>query len=510
MTATPDRDYLVAFEAEASAFRSGLIRCGFTDDGTSLRGDVTWHDEQNVPQSVQIEIQLNALFPFAAPDVRLVDSDPDFTPTFHIERDGKLCLWTNNVAVDGAAWRDVGQFLEKVSGWCSQTAARWPDDDDADLERYLEYNTDCFVLYDDSQLQPGPYYRTANEGRGVVKVGGALSWRPDPGRIGRNRARRKEKDLLAVVEVGLIERPIRSWQDLQDAANEDLAACRELAVAGGLRYVLVRYQRGARQAAMVLSVAAVQEGLPVLMACESADQSEATRTLRSGVAASTYADSKVAVVGCGAVGSHIADLLFRSGVRKLTLIDPETLRPGNIIRHTANNDSVGVSKTNAVKARLAETGLDVSEVVTKGDRMADLRHARDLALTHDLVVDATADARTTALVRWAAESTGTTAISACVQRDGGIARVDRFPLRGDEQHLAPVPADSDLDSAQFEQGCGSPVSTTPPLAVVKTACLASQVALDELGGAPTLPATMLEVVSVQSDAPFTSITAMTS
>lgn len=501
---------LEAFEAEASAFRIALLRRGFADDGTSLRGVVVWRDDQQAPHSTHVEIQLSDRFPFAAPDVRLVGSNPEVTPTFHIERDGKLCLWGNDVAVDGAPWRDVGQFLQKISGWCSQTAARWPGDDDADLERYLEPRTDCVVLYDDSLVKTGPFYRTTKNELGVVTVNDALPWRPDPKRIRRNRARRKEKNLLAVLEVGPVDRPIRSWRDLQALAGRDISALGELVGEGGLQYLLVRYQRGARHAGIVLNVARNQQEAPLLTSCESADQSEATRTLRSGVAASTYTNKKVAIVGCGAVGSHIADLLFRSGVRKLTLIDPETLRPGNIIRHTADNACVGASKTSAVKARLAELGLDVREVVTDGDRIVDPQQALALAGAHDLIIDATADARATALIGWAAESTGSAAVSACVQRDGGIARVDRFPLQDGEHHLQSVPFTSDADSVQHEPGCGSPVSTTPPLSVIKTAALASQVALDELGRAQTLPATIIEVIVAQLDSPYAAIGMITS
>ncbi|WP_376771972.1 ThiF family adenylyltransferase [Thermocatellispora tengchongensis] len=68
---------------------------------------------------------------------------------------------------------------------------------------------------------------------------------------------------------------------------------------------------------------------------ESADTSPQTRQLRAGVTAEGLANAKIAVVGCGAVGSFAAGTLFRSGVRHLTLIDYERLRPGNVVGHLA-------------------------------------------------------------------------------------------------------------------------------------------------------------------------------
>ena len=209
--------------------------------------------------------------------------------------------------------------------------------------------------------------------------------------------------------------------------------------AGSVKYVLVRYQRGVRHAALALDFPSTDnDGIPRLRACESADRSLETRVLRAGSAAPAHADKSVAVVGCGAIGSHVADLLFRSGVRQLTLIDPERYRPGNVIRHTADNTYEGAPKTAAVSVRLSATGLDTESVSVYNVQIRDPHQALALVEAHDLVVDATAAARATALLRWAAESTGSSVVSVCVQRDGGIARVDRFPLRDGESHLDAV------------------------------------------------------------------------
>ena len=58
------------------------------------------------------------------------------------------------------------------------------------------------------------------------------------------------------------------------------------------------------------------------------------------------------VIGAGAVGSAVAELLVRSGVRKLTVIDDDSLEVGNLVRHTLTADEIGNSKAPSLAARL--------------------------------------------------------------------------------------------------------------------------------------------------------------
>ena len=59
----------------------------------------------------------------------------------------------------------------------------------------------------------------------------------------------------------------------------------------------------------------------------------------------------MAVFGCGALGSSIAELLARGGVHQMNLVDHDTIKFGNLCRHTLDGASVGVNKAKA----LAET-----------------------------------------------------------------------------------------------------------------------------------------------------------
>ncbi len=71
-----------------------------------------------------------------------------------------------------------------------------------------------------------------------------------------------------------------------------------------------------------------------------------------GGASSSLANKHMAVVGCGAVGSRVAELLVLSGVGELTLVDPEVLDPDNLFRHVLGGESCGVYKARALAEAL--------------------------------------------------------------------------------------------------------------------------------------------------------------
>ena len=64
------------------------------------------------------------------------------------------------------------------------------------------------------------------------------------------------------------------------------------------------------------------------------------------------ADKKIALVGCGSVGGYIAPSLIKAGIRNLTLIDGEKLKPENIFRHVLGRLGLDMYKSNTLKKEL--------------------------------------------------------------------------------------------------------------------------------------------------------------
>ena len=107
-------------------------------------------------------------------------------------------------------------------------------------------------------------------------------------------------------------------------------------------------------------------------------------------------ERKVAIVGCGSVGSKIAASLVRSGVVNLVLVDDDVVMRGNMPRNDLDWRDVGEHKVDAVTRRLRminpEVSVDADRVRLSGQELA---ASADAALTEiatcDLVIDATAD-----------------------------------------------------------------------------------------------------------------------
>jgi molybdopterin/thiamine biosynthesis adenylyltransferase len=82
------------------------------------------------------------------------------------------------------------------------------------------------------------------------------------------------------------------------------------------------------------------------------DRMDKSYLLPRGGASGHLENKKVALIGCGAVGGHIAFELVRSGISKLTLIDPDVIKPENIFRHVLGKEYLAKSKADALKAEL--------------------------------------------------------------------------------------------------------------------------------------------------------------
>lgn len=94
-------------------------------------------------------------------------------------------------------------------------------------------------------------------------------------------------------------------------------------------------------------------------------------------------DRRILLIGCGALGSVIAELLIRKGLQHLTLVDGQTLEVGNLRRHMLGLDHVDSPKAAALAEHLNNLSL-FARVVSKDDFMPEV-------LQHDIVIDATAN-----------------------------------------------------------------------------------------------------------------------
>ncbi len=106
--------------------------------------------------------------------------------------------------------------------------------------------------------------------------------------------------------------------------------------------------------------------------------------------------AKIAIIGCGSVGSKVAVQLARSGVTGFVLVDGDVLASGNLVRNELDWRSVGVHKASALGARLWEIDLDCTvRAFTNpigGQESGAMAAATMAAIEEcDLIIDATAE-----------------------------------------------------------------------------------------------------------------------
>ncbi len=85
-------------------------------------------------------------------------------------------------------------------------------------------------------------------------------------------------------------------------------------------------------------------------------------------------DSRVGILGCGAVGSWVAIQLAQSGVAEFVLIDNDIIEESNLNRSLFSRQDIGLPKVHALKAALLEidSGMSIETISREVGRQEDL------------------------------------------------------------------------------------------------------------------------------------------
>ena len=135
-----------------------------------------------------------------------------------------------------------------------------------------------------------------------------------------------------------------------------------------------------------LSVAPDEPFTPV-----SVTRLDATYLLSRGGAMTELFSKKVAIIGCGAVGSRVTDQLASAGVGTLRLVDPEALTADNLHRHVLGVEHIGRAKAAGMRSMIGKR-LPHVEVTCRSDRVeVVLEKEPDYVLSADLVVVSVGD-----------------------------------------------------------------------------------------------------------------------
>lgn len=115
----------------------------------------------------------------------------------------------------------------------------------------------------------------------------------------------------------------------------------------------------------------------------------------------TFQKSHVCVIGVGGVGSWVVESLARSGIGKITMIDPDEVSESNINRQlVALENTIGQGKAEVLKERIEQINPDCQ--ITIIEDLLKPENVRDYISTdYDYVIDAIDSARSkAALIRF--------------------------------------------------------------------------------------------------------------
>ena len=101
--------------------------------------------------------------------------------------------------------------------------------------------------------------------------------------------------------------------------------------------------------------------------------------------------SRVAVIGCGSLGSMVSENLALAGIGNLTLIDPGVLETANIGRHALGMAAVGSHKVAAIRARLLSDYPHITVTAFDKRVQVDDTALRNSIQAADLAICTTAD-----------------------------------------------------------------------------------------------------------------------
>jgi len=98
----------------------------------------------------------------------------------------------------------------------------------------------------------------------------------------------------------------------------------------------------------------------------------------------------VALIGAGALGAAVAEILVRGGVSDMLIVDHDDLEAGNLVRHTLTGADLGCNKATAISARL-QRASPMSRISTHAASLPRGAALRKLLEPFDIVLECTGE-----------------------------------------------------------------------------------------------------------------------
>ncbi len=416
---------------------------------TKNYGDRHFTDGWRVPvdftdgSTRNIDILITGSFPWSYPRTALVDR-PKFLEWPHIERDGILCLLSEEASIDPTSPGDVAIDLLRRSTNLVEDLVEGSIIEKDFKEEFLTY---WFYAADDREkvvttlfkpsqpsrqlsclLHQGIYYihddesnlqRWLNHRLGLactkrnsdVFRPAALIWLEEPPLP--SEYPNSGSDVLKLVNQNDVEAQ-KVLTQLPDRSSDSCIVILGAEGRGGAGLVAVELLPNQNQSTSrsrdLLSKGFRKGYTPKrVLSNRTYGQSVKTRRLQVDRADGAWVhgrdqdnrsrkllNKKVTILGCGSVGSLVADNLTKSGVGTIKLIDFDTLKWANIGRHALGATAIGKKKSLALAHELQANYPHLSIQGEDSTIESEISERADGLATNDLIICATGN--------WSAES----------------------------------------------------------------------------------------------------------
>ena len=408
--------------------------------------------------------------------------------TNHLTQGGYVCMWRDDDS--SLEWKTLGGFYKRIEEWCEQAKNGWAGDiglqDDAYLNFQLKIPQVATFDWKSLSISAGAW----GEAHGVVD---AKTRRVDikPG----VELRRANRVKVLWFHAGSLEKhPPRSLAEVEEHLTRRQRK--------GLRRALGSREKS--QEFIILfcwELDGVLSILPIWTRTKLGEKpegcvmvpgpnDEGNLILRAGPDASLLRERKATLFGAGALGGYVAAILAQSGIGLLDVVDNDALLPGNVARHIAGHQLVGLSKVEAVQT-VVRARAPWANVRIYSEAPSTPVEIRRRIENSDIAIDSTGNGAFTNSLGFLAQEMKSPVVSGALYRGGAVGRVRRYalfpdldqPIHNREESLRyPVipPGRTEDDFASPETGCSAPVNNAPPASVAACASLIAQVAIDAL------------------------------
>lgn len=484
---TLDPERLADFISEIEA--AGFVAVG---DGRSYVGQLP-ESLRSFTTATEMTLIIHDPWPYRQPSV--IGAGIDW---WHAAHDAP-CLWQPDD--NTKRWLSVAGILERIDEWAEQAVAGFTTIDGAalDPQLYFESSPIGLVGLDIDGLigglaQDGQHGRVhlawaadsfaeARSGKGPVDaLPGHWFYKTTISSPPRDRVE---------FEAALSDKQTRRLESLLARAGRGLFVLSWPTVHGTAVLGLIITQTAQGREAKVITPTPI---------------SQPDRLRRAGPDAAVLRVKRVVLFGVGAVGSHVASLLARSGLKTLILVDGDLKVPVGLVRHAFGG--VGINK--AEEARDLLRAFEWTAVEAVPTNTWDVPTLRGMISGADLCVDATGNSLFGELLSRICAESATPFIGVALFRGGRVLRVRRQavgdrPLtdRVDDWRYPLIPAGEDptVDFVGAETGCAAAIHNAPPAAVTAAASTTMLVAADLLTGRRSFPDEVIDVLE-PIEAPF--------